>query len=36
MTVERRHLLHALGCKVVLTEGAKGMKAAIGRAEETS
>jgi cysteine synthase len=34
MTVERRHLLRALGCKVVLTEGAKGMKAAIARAEE--
>src|SRR5215475_5978090 len=34
MTVERRHLLRALGCKVVLTEGAKGMKAAIARAED--
>jgi cysteine synthase len=34
MTVERRHLLRALGAKVVLTEGAKGMKAAIARAEE--
>jgi cysteine synthase A len=34
MTVERRHLLRALGCKVVLTEGPKGMKAAIARAEE--
>jgi cysteine synthase len=34
MTVERRHLLRALGCKVVLTEGPKGMKASIARAEE--
>jgi cysteine synthase len=34
MTVERRNLLRALGCVVVLTEGARGMKAAIQRAEE--
>jgi cysteine synthase len=34
MTVERRHLLRALGATVVLTEGPKGMKAAIARAEE--
>ncbi|HEX6104441.1 MAG TPA: cysteine synthase A [Gemmatimonadales bacterium] len=34
MTLERRHLLRALGTKVVLTEGAKGMKAAIARSEE--
>jgi cysteine synthase A len=34
MTVERRNLLRALGCKVVLTEGAKGVKGAIARAEE--
>jgi cysteine synthase A len=34
MTVERRHLLRALGCRVVLTEGAKGMKGAIARAEQ--
>jgi cysteine synthase len=34
MTVERRQLLRALGCKVVLTEGPKGMKASIARAEE--
>jgi cysteine synthase A len=34
MTVERRHLLRALGAKVVLTEGPKGMKGALARAEE--
>jgi cysteine synthase len=34
MTVERRQMLRALGCKVVLTEGPKGMKACIARAEE--
>ncbi|HEX9936485.1 MAG TPA: cysteine synthase A [Longimicrobium sp.] len=34
MTVERRNLLRALGARVVLTEGPKGMKAAIARAEE--
>ena len=34
MTLERRHMLKALGCKVVLTEGPKGMKGAIARAEE--
>jgi cysteine synthase A len=34
MTVERRQMLQALGCKVVLTEGPKGMKACIARAEE--
>jgi cysteine synthase A len=33
-TIERRHMLEALGAKVVLTEGPKGMKAAIARAEE--
>jgi cysteine synthase A len=34
MTIERRNILRALGCRVVLTEGPKGMKGAIARAEE--
>ena len=34
MTVERRNMLRALGCRVVLTEGPKGMKGAIARADE--
>jgi len=34
MTIERRLMLRALGCVVVLTEGAKGMRAAIERAEQ--
>jgi cysteine synthase len=34
MTVERRNMLRALGARVVLTEGAKGMKAAMARADE--
>ena len=34
MTIERRNMLRALGARVVLTEGAKGIKAAIARAEE--
>jgi cysteine synthase len=34
MTIERRNLLRALGATVVLTEGPKGMKGAIARAEE--
>jgi len=34
MTVERRNMLRALGCRVVLTEGPRGMKGAIARAEE--
>jgi cysteine synthase A len=33
MTIERRNMLRALGCRVVLTEGPKGMKGAIARAE---
>jgi cysteine synthase A len=34
MTLERRNMLRALGCRVVLTEGPKGMKGAIARANE--